>query len=145
VIDNALKYLEKSALPDGGIAYRADGRGSSRPAITAAAVACWYNAGQYDHPLAVKALAYVKERVGTGGNRRVWGHFYYAHLYMSQVMWLSGQENWEWYFPPMRDWLIAQQAADGSWDGDGVGKTYGTAVALIILQIPYGCLPILQR
>ncbi len=145
-IDNALKYLENSALPDGGIAYRADRRGGSRPPITAAAVACWYNAGEYDNPLAVRALDFIKRRIGTGGSRGgVWGHFYYAHLYMSQVMWLSGQEDWEWYFPKMRDWLISNQAPDGSWDGDGVGKTYGTAIALVILQMPYGYLPILQR
>ena len=147
VIDKALGYLEKSARPDGGIAYRASGGGQSRPPITAAAVACWYNAGQYEHPLAIKALEYVKQRIGrspaSGGH--VWGHRYYAHLYMAQVMWLSGSENWEWYFPSMRAWLLREQAADGSWTGDGVGKTYGTAIALVILQVPYGYLPILQK
>ena len=146
VIDKALGYLEKSARPDGGIAYRASGGGQSRPPITAAAVACWYNAGQYDNPRAVKALAYVKKKIGRSpaGGGHAWGHRYYAHLYMAQVMWLSGPENWEWYFPSMRDWLLREQAADGSWTGDGVGKTYGTAIALVILQIPYGYLPILQ-
>ena len=29
--------------------------------------------------------------------------------------------------------------------GDGVGLTYGTAIALIILNLPYAHLPILQR
>lgn len=146
-VDKALGYLEKSARPDGGIAYRASDSGQSRPPITAAAVACWYNAGQYENPLAVKALEYVKQTIGRSpvGGGRVWGHRYYAHLYMAQVMWLSGTENWEWYFPSMRDWLLQEQAADGSWTGDGVGKTYGTAIALVILQIPYGYLPILQR
>jgi hypothetical protein len=45
----------------------------------------------------------------------------------------------------MRDWLLAAQSNDGSWEGDAVGKVYGTAIALVILQIPYGYLPILQR
>jgi hypothetical protein len=147
VIDNAMKYLDASIKPDGGIAYRADRLGESRPPITAAAVACWYNAGLYDYPAAVKALNFCKQNVGNGEARvaNVWGHYYYAHLYMAQIMWLSGKENWEWYFPSMRDWLLAQQAPDGSWEGDGVGKIYGTAVATFILQIPYGYLPILQR
>lgn len=146
-IDEALKYLEKSSLPDGGITYRADGRGGPRPPITAAAVACWYNAGEYESPLALKSLEYIKKNIGLGGNRGggVWGHYYYAHLYMSQVMWLTGPEDWEWYFPPMRDWLLDVQENDGSWEGDNAGRTYGTAVALFILQIPYGYLPILQR
>jgi hypothetical protein len=146
VIDGALKYLENSALPDGGIAYRADRRGDSRPPITAAAVACWYNAGQYENPLALKALDYIKRRIGRGGSRSgVWGHYYYAHLYMSQVMWLTSVEEWEWYFPTMRDWLLREQTTEGSWEGDGVGRVYGTAIATIILQMPYGYLPILQR
>lgn len=145
-IDQALGYLEKSALPDGGIAYRADRRGSSRPPITAAAVACWYNAGEYDNPLALKALAFVKSTIGRGTSRAgAWGHYFYAHLYMAQIMWLSGPEDWEWYFPTMRDTLLATQLPDGSWEGDQVGKVYGTAIATMILQIPYGYLPILQR
>ena len=36
-IDGALKYIEKSANPDGGIRYRATGGGSSRAPLTAAA------------------------------------------------------------------------------------------------------------
>ena len=147
VIDGAMKYLDASIKPDGGIAYRADRQGESRPPITAAAVACWYNAGLYEYPAAVKALNFCKQNVGNGEVRvaNVWGHYYYAHLYMAQIMWLSSKENWQWYFPSMRDWLISQQAPDGSWEGDGVGKVYGTAVATFILQIPYGYLPILQK
>lgn len=146
IIDHALSYLDNSMLPDGGIAYRADRMPPSRPPITAAAVACWYNAGQYEHPNAKKALEYVKRTIGRGGNQNsTWGHYFYAHFYMAQVMWLSGEKDWEWYFPAMRDRLLATQASDGSWDGDSVGKTYGTAIALVILQMPYGYLPILQR
>ncbi|HOW72477.1 MAG TPA: terpene cyclase/mutase family protein [Phycisphaerae bacterium] len=145
-IDKALGYLEKSWLPDGGITYRADRLGGARPPITAAAVACWYNAGQYENAMAKKSLAFVKQSIGRGGQRGgSWGHYYYAHLYMAQVMWLSGEADWQWYFPSMRDWLLAAQGPDGSWDGDYVGKVYGTSIALIILQMPYGYLPILQR
>lgn len=145
VIDGALQYLEDSVLPDGGIAYRADRRGASRPPITASAVVCWYNAGDYDNPHAIKALGYIKQRVGRGSGSGNHGHYFYAHFYMAQAMWLSGEENWEWYFPSMRDTLLARQGTDGAWDGDAVGKTYGTAIALVILQLPYGYLPIMQR
>jgi hypothetical protein len=146
IVNNALHYLEKSVYSDGGITYRADGQGPSRPPITAAAVACWYNAGDYKNVHAKNALEYVKKNIGRGSSQNTtWGHYFYAHLYMSQVMWLSGSQDWEWYFPSMRDRMLASQASDGSWDGDQVGKTYGTAIALIILQMPYGYLPILQR
>ena len=76
---------------------------------------------------------------------RYFGHYYYAHLYLAQVMYLSGDSEWHHYFPLMRDTLVNTQDADGSWEGDQVGPTYGTAVALLILQLPYKSLPIMQR
>ncbi|MCB9852706.1 MAG: terpene cyclase/mutase family protein [Phycisphaerales bacterium] len=145
VIDRAMGYLEKSVQPDGGIAYRV-GMSGSRPPITAAAVACWFNAGEYENPLARKALRYCKTNIGVGQNQGgVWGHFFYAHLYLSQVMYLSGEKDWDEYFPKMRDYLLSTQNEDGSWNGDSVGQVYGTSIALLILQLPYNNLPIMQR
>ncbi|GMU33172.1 MAG: terpene cyclase/mutase family protein [Planctomycetia bacterium] len=145
VIDHAMKYLEKSVQPDGGIAYRV-GMTGSRPPITAAAVACWFNAGEYDNPLALNALRFCKKNIGIGNSSEgTWGHWYYAHLYLSQVMYLSGEKDWADYYPKMRDRLLATQEPDGSWQGDSVGKVYGTAIALVILQLPLNNLPIMQR
>ncbi len=145
VIRRAMKYIEKSVQPDGGISYRV-GMSGSRPPITAAAVACWFNAGEYDNPMALRALEYCKQEIGFGQSRRgVWGHFFYSHLYMSQVMYLAGDANWKSYYPKIRDHLLSIQNEDGSWDGDGVGRVYGTSIALIILQLPYANLPIMQR
>jgi squalene cyclase len=73
------------------------------------------------------------------------GHGYYAHLYFSQALYVSADPFWDEYFPQRRDVLLAQQRSDGSWFGDGVGDIYGTAVALILLQLPYNQLPIMQR
>jgi hypothetical protein len=145
VIDNAMKYLERSVQPDGGIAYRV-GMTGSRPPITAAAVACWFNAGQYDNPMAKNALKYCKNSIGLDpGGGQVWGHWFYAHMYMSQVMYIAGENEWKEYYPKLRDHLIATQSEDGSWQGDSVGRVYGTAIGLIILQLPYNNLPIMQR
>lgn len=147
VIDNAMRYLERSTNEDGGIRYQVSDSGPSRPAITAAAVACWFNAGEYDNPLAKKALAYSERTLNPSQpqNMRYFGHYFYAHLYMAQVMYLSGESKWQDYFASMRDALLRSQQPDGSWDGDRVGSTYGTAVALIILQLPQKNLPIMQR
>ncbi|MFQ5429545.1 MAG: prenyltransferase/squalene oxidase repeat-containing protein [Phycisphaerae bacterium] len=145
VIRRAMKYLRRSVQPDGGIAYRV-GMSGSRPPITAAAVACWFNAGEYDNPMARRALKYCKENIGFGQSRQgVWGHFFYAHLYLSQVMYLAGEKEWKQYYPKMRDYLLSTQNEDGSWEGDSVGRVYGTAIALMILQLPYNHLPIMQR
>ena len=144
VIDNAMSYLEKSVQPDGGIAYRVGMTGSRAP-ITAAAVACWFNAGRYDDPLARNALRYCKRTIKVGQGTGTWGHWYYSHLYLSQVMYLSGEKDWNAYFPELRDRLLETQEANGSWMGDSVGRVYGTAIATIVLQLPYNRLPIMQR
>jgi hypothetical protein len=146
IIDGACTYIEKSANPDGGIRYTARGGGGSRPPITAAAVAVMYNAGQYEHPVAEAALQYTKDLLANGNTARVFGgHKFYALLYCSQAMYLSSEQNWQQFFPSVRDELLATQNDDGSWQGDHVGPTYGTSVALLILQLPYQYLPILQR
>ncbi len=146
VIEKAIKYIELSANPDGGIRYQARGGGGSRPPITAAAVAVLYNAGQYEHPIADKCLKYIKNLLkGRSGVNAFGGHNYYATLYCAQAMWLSSEENWKGYFPAVRDYLQNAQAGDGSWMGDGVGTTYGTSIALLTLQLPYNHLPILSR
>ena len=76
---------------------------------------------------------------------RYFGHYFYAHLYMSQAMYLSGDEKWLPYFRSMSKHLVDAQNDDGSWDGDHVGSAYGTAIGLYILQLPYKNLPINQR
>lgn len=144
VIDGAMAYLTISQNSDGGIRYTASHTGgSSRPAITAAAVCCWFNAGQYDNPRALKALEFCKDRIRLPFTRS--GHDYYAHLYFAQALYVSDDPFWDEYFSSRRDFLLAQQESNGSWWGDGVGDIYGTAVALIILQLPFNQLPIMQQ
>jgi hypothetical protein len=144
-IERACEYISKCANEDGGIAYSLRSRGTRGP-ITAAAVATLYNAGEYEHPVAKRALAYLKRHT-KGGNLSTTfrGHTTYARLYLAEAMYLSSEENWREFFPKCRDELLKTQNKDGSWAGDYVGETYGTSAALIVLQLPYRYLPILQR
>ncbi|MFP4026836.1 MAG: prenyltransferase/squalene oxidase repeat-containing protein [Candidatus Brocadiia bacterium] len=146
-IDKATTYIQKCQQKDGGIAYRL-GMNGSRPAITAAAVATMYNAGEYENPVAHGALKFTLRHVRKQ-KKDPWqayrGHSYYGMLYASQAVWFSGDQNWQDLFPQMRSALLKKQQDDGSWQGDNVGRVYGTAVALLILQLPNQYLPILQR
>jgi len=142
VIDQAMNYLALSVNSDGGIKYRAGRPGASRSPITAAAVCCWFNAGDYDNPMARRALKFARQEITVEKHQ---GHYYYAHLYLAQALYLSGPGDWAAYFPKMRDHLIRLQDSEGAWMGDYVGKVYGTAIALVILQLPYNQLPIMQR
>ncbi|MGH7163540.1 MAG: prenyltransferase/squalene oxidase repeat-containing protein [Planctomycetota bacterium] len=142
VIDKAIKYIEQSQEPDGGVAYSVHSRGS-RPAITAAACAVLYNAGVYDSAMAEKAFKYAWTNCQPTQSGD--GHYFYTQLYMSQACWQKGDRHWNEYYPAIRDRLLALQGGNGAWNGDGAGQVYGTAVALLILQIPYNQLPILSR
>jgi squalene cyclase len=143
-IDKAMQYLERSQNSDGGIRYSLNQRmGASRPAITAAAVCCWFNAGEYTHPNAKRALAFSKTSIKPTG--AVGGHDFDAHLYMSQALYVSDDDYWDEYYQKRRDFILLAQRPDGSWWGDGVGDIYGTALALIVLQLPYNSLPIMQQ
>lgn len=144
IVRQAVSYIEQSAQPDGGIAYQAGGSGS-QPAITAAAVAVLYNAGQYDSPIARRCLDFCRQRIDVRGGGGGFGHWFYTHLYLSQAYWQVGGRDWDTYFPQVRDHLIATQAPDGSWAGDGVGNVYGTAIAVTILTLPYEHVPLYMR
>lgn len=150
-IDRAVHYLKICQNKDGGICYSYRSRGSSRPAISAAAIACFYSAGIYDRQtggkgseaaMVEKLVAYCRKKVTAKYN---YGHYFYTHLYMSQSMYQRGGEDWKKYFPAIRDRLAEMQMPDGNWNGDSVGEIYGTAIATMILQLPYGYLPIMQR
>jgi hypothetical protein len=145
VIDKAGKYLEYCSNPDGGICYSAQSRGTSRPAVTAAAVATMYHAGKYDNPVALKALKFLDKKfgptnyvAGSGGNK------YYTTFYMSQAMYLSSEARWKRCYPAVRDDLVKLQSSDGTWKGP-YGDVYATSIALVVLQLPYANLPIFQR
>jgi len=145
-VKKAVRYIERSANPDGGIRYRMSGGGGSRPPISAAAVATLYNAGRYDSPLALKCLAFCDRSIPLhGGSGGGWGHFYYTHLYFAQAKYVRGGREWTRYYRAISGRLASSQSSDGSWMGDHVGTSYGTALAVIILSLPYQLVPIYQR
>lgn len=144
VVDRAVSYVRRCQNEDGGVRYKLRGGPSSRPAITAAGVAVFYNAGIYDDAEFVDAAFRYCDRA-LAVRTDTTGHHYYAHLYWSQARYQRGGSQWSDYFTAMASWLREQQRPDGSWLGDSVGPVYGTAIALLILQLPYALVPIYQR
>ncbi|MEX0725961.1 MAG: prenyltransferase/squalene oxidase repeat-containing protein [Planctomycetaceae bacterium] len=144
-IDKAIKYLELCKTPQGGIRYSYHSGNDTRLPISAAAIACLYSAGEYDSPLAENCLDYVfKQYKGNQAQFRG-GHDFYTNLYASQAFYQAGDEYWDNYYVKTRDSFLQRQDKTGFWEGDGVGRVYGTSVALIVLQLPYKFLPIYQR
>ena len=143
IIDKAIDYIHKCTGADGGVQYRLSQPGG-RPAITAAAMACLYNAGEYDSRYVPKQLAYCRGKLdnlsGSG-----FGHWHYAHYYYAQVMYREGGKTWETYRDKIYQRLVSEAAADGSWSQGYIGPVYTTSINLTILQLDRGVLPIYQR
>jgi hypothetical protein len=142
-VDRTIEYVKRSQNADGGFMYMLTGGQSAFPR-SAAGVVALYSAGVYDGPELERGLEYLMRYIprGTGYSRE--SHYYYGHYYAVQAMWHAGGEYWNKWYPAIRDELLARQRDDGSWM-DSICQEYGTAMALVILQMPNNYLPIFQR
>ncbi|MDX2115251.1 MAG: prenyltransferase/squalene oxidase repeat-containing protein [Planctomycetota bacterium] len=143
-IDRAVEYVRACQNPDGGFRYQMMSGSSAWPR-TAAGVASLYYAGVYQDQALDRGLGYLTENAFPNRGLGQGSHYFYGHYYAVQAMYLAGGEQWDRWWPAIRDELIAMQRPDGSWDDSYAGPAYGTAMALIVLQMPKRYLPIFQR
>ena len=146
IIAKAIAYIHACTLPDGGVQYSSKG-GGGRPAISAAAIACLFNAGEEDDTHVPRMLAYADQHLGNIANNS-FGHWHYAHFYYAQVMYRAGGRKWEAYRSQMEKRLLAEAQADRGgvcWTQGYIGPVYTTATNLTILQLDKAALPIYQR
>jgi hypothetical protein len=143
IIDKAVKYIRDCTLPDGGVQYSSQG-GGGRPAITAAAIACLFNAGEYDSEYVPKLLDYCKKNLSNIQNEG-FGHWHYAHYYYAQVCYREGGETWDKYREKIFVRLLNEADQEGAWNQGYIGSVYTTSVNLTILQLENNVLPIYQR
>lgn len=143
-IDKAVEYVRKCQNPDGGFKYQLDTGPSAWPR-SAAGVASLYYAGIYQDDAIDRGLKYLQDAALPGRPNPNKAHYFYGHYYAVQAMYLAGGPAWEAWWPAIREELIQTQQPDGLWDDPTVGESYGTAMSLIILQMPKRYLPIFQK
>ena len=146
IIDKAIAYIHRCTMPDGGVQYSSKG-GGGRPAITAAAIACLFNAGEEDDTHVPRMLAYAAKNLGNISNNS-FGHWHYAHFYYAQVMYREGGDAWDDYRRQIEKRLVAEVREDRDgvfWPQGYIGNVYTTATNLTILQLERAALPIYQR
>lgn len=145
VIERAKDYIYRCKNPDGGISYSSRNRGSSRPAITAAALAALYNAGDYDSKHVPDMMRYCKKNLyRLSGGTQHFGHWHYTYLYYAQVVYREGGEDWIKFRDRLNAQIIGSQQSSGSWNGN-IGPIYITSLNLTMMQLERGYLPIYQR
>jgi hypothetical protein len=147
-IQRAMRYVMRCAVPRRGFSYQAatydNGMNDTRVsfALTACGLVAMYSAGMYDSREVregIRVLPNYKHSLIPGKL-----HYYYGHYYASQAMYLAGGDAWAAYYPGVRDEILGRQEPDGHWSDD-VGKTYATAMACVVLQMPCEYLPIFQK
>ena len=160
-IDQAIQYVVDSAVTDekaarsrystdlGTFHYQKEDMARTTFPLTAAGVTALHGLGVYSSDLIDHGVDFLQKRVDYHNSRYgSSGHYYfwYGHYYGVQAMHTVGGHAWRRYFVPLRDFLVNHQQPDGTWPNrEGPGEAFSTAVACLILQIPYGYLPIFQR
>ena len=99
----------------------------------------------YDGPEINKGLEYLTGFMPQVNEFNRESHYFYGHYYAVQAMWHAGGEHWSRWYPAIRDELLHRQSASAGFWPDSICNEYGTAMALIILQMPNNYLPILQK
>ncbi len=154
VVDQAAKYVRNCQNPDG--AFRYSFRGADRPpsyALTVAAISTLHAAGVYESPEIRRGLDYARRAFDAAGGDPVRAaekeFFAYANFYAAQAFFQAGGDLWAAWHPSARRYYLRRQVAsgeplEGSWSDDH-GPELGTAMALLILEVPLNYLPIFQR
>jgi len=143
-IDRAVEYARKCQNADGGFRYQLQGGGSAWPR-SAAGLASLYYAGIYEDEAIEAGLDYLHRNASPDSPNRSRAHYYYGVYYAAQAMYLAGGDDWVRWWPAVREELIERQEADGGWSDRHAGGAYGTAMSLIVLQMPKRYLPIFQK
>ncbi len=131
--------------------YQKDVYSRSSFPLTAAGVTALHGLGIYSDEAIENGIAFLNRELPhfnrTQGVRGG-GHyfFWYGHYYGVQAMYTVGAPYWKPYFEDVRELLLSMQNEDGSWPNrTGPGPALGTALGVLILEIPYRFLPIFQR
>jgi len=144
-IDRCVNYVKKCQNPDGGFMYTLRGREKSLFPRSAASVVALYSAGVYKGPEIEKGLDYLMQFIPGNRQARRSGHYYYGQYYAAVAMWQAGGARWRKWYPAARDDLLARRVTDATYWTSSHTDDYATAMACIVLQMPYDYLPIFQR
>jgi hypothetical protein len=160
-IDRAIEYVKNSYVsadngtPDqrGGFFYQVRnppfGQSRTSFALTAAGVTALYGAGEYRSEQVESGIKFLFRTHSRYGRPPAWRlhqsfDYFYGHYYAIQAFYQKGGEHWARWYPSVRDEILDGQHREGYWE-DLVGRNYATAMATIILQVPYRYLPIFER
>lgn len=127
----------------GGFSYTSPGGSGAAFPRSAGGACILYALGLHESEEVTKTLDYLN-RIPPWKQQPSW--YFYASYYSTYAMYQKGGKYWKEWFPQMKSHMLSKQTPAGSWqDTDSGGNTYSTAVACLVLQVPFRYLPIVQR
>lgn len=144
-IGRSVDFLKQAQNEDGGFRYRLDDPPESLFPRSAAAVVALTCAGLGQDPAVQRGREYLQQphpplELSPG---QLAEYHFYGRFYATHAAWQAGKPAWDRWYPTVRDELLAQQSTSGAWHDANIGDEYATAMALIVLQFPYGNVPLL--
>ncbi|QDT90063.1 prenyltransferase/squalene oxidase repeat-containing protein [Gimesia algae] len=144
-IDGSVEFLRRAQNPDGGFRYRLDDPPESLFPRSAAAVVALTCAGLQDDEVVKRGRDYLQQphppqELSPG---QLAEYHFYGRFYATHAAWQAGKPEWDRWYPTVRDELLSQQSPNGAWHDANIGDEYATAMALLVLQFPYGNVPLL--
>ena len=148
IIDKAVEYIRKCTLPDGGVQYSSKG-GGGRPAISAAAIACLFNAGDYDSEYVPKLLEYCQQQPATIPTKASATGTTPTTTTPRCCIAKGARSGKTTATRSSRSSSAKRPTEDRqrtpTWNQGYIGPIYTTAINLTILQLENASLPIYQR
>lgn len=152
-VRRAMEYIEGLAGSKGGFGYSAAGAGhTDYLTLTGAGMLCMQIWDRESRSAVRDGARYVDKNTRFEFNTRFAD--LYGHYYEAQAMLNRGGEQWKRHNNRIRDELIRNQNADGSWKVPGGGKelravapsyvqdaTYRTCLCTLMLEVYYRFLP----
>jgi len=140
-IQRSAEFLRRCQNPDGGFRYRLIDPPESLFPRSAAAVAALHASGLHDDPAVLKGREYLTHPSESPTPQQA-EYYFYGRYYATHAAWQAGEESWDRWYPVVLTELLQRQSADGNWHDPNIGDEYATAMALIVMQFPFDCVPL---
>ncbi len=142
-IDRAISYIRACHHDSGGFTYQAKG-GQPGASRTAAAVYALQVCGLYDDKMVKSGVDYYIRNYSRDRQ-----HFTYGVNYAGPIYYMIGGDEWRKFYADIKERIIKDVKSRGDvfyWASQGGGgDSYGTAINVGVLAMPYGYLPLYQR
>ena len=107
-VEDCIRYVKQSQNPDGGFRYMLQGARAPSPARRPGWSRC--TARRYDAKEIRDGIAYLRQYMPEIKLGSRYSHYFYGHYYAAQAMWIRGGDDWNAWFPAIRDELVRRQS-----------------------------------